>query len=107
MIRQFSLACALLAAGAGSAVAECKATVTGSVAALEDSSSTLEAGDDFGRPTQLQIIPKDQSSSICAEGGYCYPSGSIVLDGCRIVADPDPTASGDPEEPIIFMLRQN
>lgn len=105
MVRPILLGIAISAVFTIPAYAACTATVTETVAALEDSSSSLEPGDDFGTPTQLQVYPGDQTSFVCAHGSYCYPSGPIVLNGCRIVAEPDPSASGDPSEPVIFMLR--
>lgn len=105
-MRPIFLAIAISAVFHIPAYAACTATITESVAALEDSSSSLAPGDDFGTPTQLQVYPADQTSFVCAHGSYCYPSGPILLNGCRIVPEPDPTASGDPSEPVIFMLRE-
>ncbi len=104
-MKRLFLALAASAALSGAAHAACTATITEPVSALEDTSSTLNPGDDFGTPTQLQVMPGDQLSYICAHGSYCYPSGPIVLNGCRIVPEPDPSASGDPSEPVIFMLK--
>lgn len=99
------LAMAALAAVHLPAHAECTATVTKSVAALEDPSVTIDPDDDFGSPTQLQVLPGEQTSFVCAHGGYCYPSAAITLKGCAIVPDPDPSATGGPADTVIFLLR--
>lgn len=104
-MRRFIFAMVALVAIPFHAFADCSAVVTEAVTALEDSAAQMNPGDDFGTPSQLQIVPGDQLSYICAHGGYCYPSGAITLNGCRIVPEPDPSASADLSEPIIFLLR--
>lgn len=100
--KQLVLATAALAALHFPALAECTATVTRSVAALEDPSAMIRPDEDLESPTQLQVLPADQTSYVCTHGGYCYPSAAIMLNGCMIVPDPDP---GDPADPIVFQLR--
>ncbi|WP_237154715.1 hypothetical protein [Oryzibacter oryziterrae] len=101
-------AVAILAAGLALALIEtagaaCTATVTAKVPALEDDSTTVSPGDDFGTPSQLVYESDSHTSYICTEGGYCYESRGIRLKGCTL--DAMPPDEGDDGSEVFFSIR--
>ena len=63
----------------------CRASVLQDVAAIEDPSSIMKAGESYDDVTQFWKNKKTGDTRYCAHGGYCYPS-QVVVNGQKVDA---------------------